>query len=335
MSNPVSSGSQGNINEELEKIRTSNWEYVDKGTEAEVFKKDIDEVPGPWENKIKLPDKFPVAMRVSYQRPLDETFGSNLLFKQQYFVLVEKIFRKIGKYEERHISIPIGSFNNGKICGHYYLFVEGEDYLDIDVPIWNERSEVQSAYRKIGIDIDRDLVDDAGNIKNIIFQGKPIEEGPWKRIDFGTRSINFYPEMADSYATENKKFIKEKFGGDMLRILHLSAALSHVNLAHLKIKITKELGKKLGVKPREIRSKGLERPEYILSTEKIPGLGEEAAEEFREEVKNYLGNDGAEALLYITGNSRLRKEPEILELNRNYLQEEAVQYLEEEGLEIY
>jgi len=144
-------------------------------------------------------------------------------------VLVKKLddlFFRRQQYYYSHIPRPLGSTSKG---GYLYEWIYGNEgwvteYIDIETYNWcsvqvDDMFEVSGAFHSAGVGIFDDIIDaeDGRYTKNIIVEQPNINSLPehislmWKRIDFGSESLNIKFDKFEQFLKDNdsdcKKFL--------------------------------------------------------------------------------------------------------------------------------
>lgn len=159
-----------------------------------------------------------VANREEYNK--SPKSGHKLFLKHAVIKKIEDYFFVKGKYNFAHITRPLGSTDNFYV----YEWAFGSEgfcweYFDEETYNWYMRqlddwSAVSNCFNTTGIDIGDDCTDamDGRISKNIIHQlGEPIIitepkiNRLWKRIDFGTSSINIDYKQLEKFLTDNRQ----------------------------------------------------------------------------------------------------------------------------------
>ena len=140
---------------------------------------------------------------------------------------LDDYFFKTGHYKYAHIARPLGSTSEGYIYEYvfgsegfsWYVSMMGEykvDRVPVDLADWNLFTEL---YRNAGINMVKDITDpDAAYLsKNIIHAFSRIDESGsnprlnsiWRRIDFGSTSIDIDYAKFRNYLSDNEASIRD------------------------------------------------------------------------------------------------------------------------------
>ncbi len=160
-----------------------------------------------------------------YSGDAPQVFISNLIC-----YLIDEYARKNGEYQHQHVPTPIGVCKGKITTAYLYKYVKGRDGFSWVYPEREGKRDVKlmewdkfvGFFYSAGIDISYDTTDAlyANTSKNVVLEdydyNKVLKTGQlsphWMRIDYGSRSIQIYPERLMEFVKENKKDLKEKLG---------------------------------------------------------------------------------------------------------------------------
>lgn len=150
---------------------------------------------------------------------------------------LDDYFHRSGKYKYQHIPRPLGSAtilqDGGKTRETYFYqwaygsegfpwFCPGTDSkrMPVELDEWNK---FVSCFYEAGIDLSYDCrVTDGESSKNIIHEAPDGEEARsrfnclWKRIDFGSRSMIFKPDVCAKFIRDSREKLIRAFGASGL-----------------------------------------------------------------------------------------------------------------------
>jgi len=206
------------------KFKIEQIKFLGVGSEARVFQCRLF---GP-----KKEIEIIVSERHSGDAP--QVFISNLIC-----YLIDEYARKKGEYQHQHVPTPIGVCK--EIPGYLYKYVKGKEYFPWDyytkeeegkATKLNEWREFVGFFSSVGIEMGYDTADaEDGRIsKNIISKDYDYSEllktgqlSPhWMRIDYGSTSIQIFPEKLMKFIEENREDLGKKLDWKAEFLEHLA-----------------------------------------------------------------------------------------------------------------
>jgi hypothetical protein len=219
----------------MQNLVNNKWTLVGEGQEAEVFKGRIKVIEG-LDSFLSVTHTPVIAKRVNWNKK-DKQLGHRLFCKHLSAYILDSLFLNQQRYSNSHIPLPMGSFETG----YYYQFSEGVDgfpleimnenysYFPVQIKDWNPFVEL---FNLFGFEVHTDTADvsDGRNGKNVVFEKWDINEvydtgclhNRWKRIDFGSISMPFHPEIFQKRMSEKQREITGCIGNENYHLASLS-----------------------------------------------------------------------------------------------------------------